>query len=764
MTFLQVTLERVWKRVLQWGLPRAMALLLCLAWAVPAVVAAQDSIYMSLGLPGRLASDGDVSGAALGPLKNGQTAWKVSAEDPTDVQVAEDPRVSLNLEPRQLALTSRGASRLTLPFDKEVSSGRVRVSLNLSFLKDHEPPSFSIYLVDAQGRKGPSVIFDFRFWKTLAKAMAVAQNCTPIQITPFISKKSAAYPPYSKAFLSTIRIVFDFDQRTFILERNLEYANDDYQPDRALLYHFDSEAGPFTAIEIDVPSDPASTGAVYLGAVSVEDSLVSSSELDRIISDKRKVMDRASNQYKFFGEMPQDPDAFRKEVIWQTNPVIHTPNGKFIEYYPLIPRLKDLGVTMVYFVPVWKSNTSAVGGLIGFPIHDGFSVNPAFGHDNYLRDLVAELHRNNIKVIADFAFHSVAWSSPIVREHPEWLVKEAGGGFFNGYTKPLERMRWIYMYRLDLGLEEVQKGISSMMSHWVGDYGLDGFRLDMAYTMFDSTTLPMGYRIRWPEFKADNVIRRLREDVDKVRPGVLFLTESANPGLLRNGSDLDYSGFWRLRRKLKDCSNEKMAFRDIVNVVSSEIPGEFPETKLFLWGLETHDFEPSVNHGTAEREGFGVEKTKIYMSLISTIPGAIVIFGGQEEGDRFYYQEGYGASLGNIYGVRQKPVAGMYDFYKRIFKMRNDFRLYEGSLSDVVDLKPDSPDVAAYIRVTSSGVYIIVINHSSGNKQVRLQVPSKYSGLKPAWSVDLESGNEQNINSIESIAVTQWSARLIVLQ
>lgn len=723
----------------------------------------QDPIYLDAGFPGEVEAEDGLSSLRPGTLSSGNGPWQVYAQDPGDVQVTADPSVGLNYAPKQIALGSSGATRLVLPLKSALSTGRAKVSFNLAFLKDTQPPSFSVSLADMDGKKGPSVRFDLDQWSRNGKAFVSAAGSPAIPLVPFVSGKSSAYPPYSRAFLSTIRLVADLDSGVFTFERNLEFARENYKPSNDREYLF-SGKGPFTAVEITVPKNPATTGRVFLSSVVAEGNVMSSGELDRLMLERRMSLKKAAPLPDSRPDMPRNTKDLNGAVIWQTNPVIHTPNGRFDEYNKLIPRLRELGVTMVYFVPLWKSNTSPVGGLIGFPIHDGYSLNPAFGEPASFRALVSELHRSGIKVIVDFAFHSVAWSSPMVREHPEWLVKEPGEAFYDGYQKPLERKRWIYMYRLDFEFEQVQQAVASMMKHWVREYDIDGFRLDVAHTMFNSSTLPRTYTARGVRYRAVDVVRRLKEEVAKAKPGVIFLAESANPGMTRNGADLEYSGFWRLRSKLKDCSSGQMDFRDIVNTVSQSIPGEFDDTGLFLWGLETHDFEPATVAGPEPQDGFGLERSRLYMSLISTIPGAVVIFGGQEEGDRFFYQNGFGDSMLNVHSVKQAPVEGMYAFYRRLFDLRRTLALNEGHPSEVIDLKPDSPDVAAYIRETPTGVYSVVLNHSSNAAEASLKVPARFSGAGPFMAVDLVTGASQQLKSVESVNVQPWSALLITLK
>lgn len=65
-----------------------------------------------------------------------------------------------------------------------------------------------------------------------------------------------------------------------------------------------------------------------------------------------------------------------------------------------IPYLKELGITLIYFNPIFQAKSSHKYDVIDFKL-----VDPHLGDNQSFKELVAELHQNDIKVILDIALN-----------------------------------------------------------------------------------------------------------------------------------------------------------------------------------------------------------------------------------------------------------------------------------------------------------------------------------------------------------------------
>ena len=113
------------------------------------------------------------------------------------------------------------------------------------------------------------------------------------------------------------------------------------------------------------------------------------------------------------------PDWLKDAVVYELAPWVFSQfgNGRaFQGILSKLPALQDLGVTMLYLLPVWEDQG-------GYAITDHYAVFRKYGSEQELKDLVAEAHQRRMKVILDLAGTiGVPKKSRLVREHPEWFI------------------------------------------------------------------------------------------------------------------------------------------------------------------------------------------------------------------------------------------------------------------------------------------------------------------------------------------------------
>lgn len=586
-----------------------------------------------------------------------------------------------------------------------------RISFNIAF--SEKKPFDKVVLMFSSPDKD---VFSIEINYGQGKPYLQIDNNRKIGLARFFPVKNAALPRAEfREWFTTVRLVVDSQNNTVLLEQNLSSAWQDYQMKGLDTINLSSNDVTISGLKI-FSKGKEGAGNIYFSNFLVETGALDNQSLDDQIGHRRSKMSHPN--VKNITDRLSDHAPFKDVVIWETNPITHTPNSQILEYLQLIPHLKDLGVSWVYILPLWTSNMSPVGGFISYPMDDGYTFNPVFGTNADFKFVVSELHRNNIKVMLDFCLHSAAWSSPLLLTHPEWFVKIPGKHFYDGFYAGFSRVRYIYMYRFDFSYIEVQEFINNVLSHWVKEFDLDGIRLDVAHSMFSSKTLPLSYKLKWgSEYSPADILARIEKRLKHIKPDILILTESANRGMTESGADFEYSGFWRLRKNLKRVSRGEMYFRDIVDVIRRDIPREFPSSPTFMWGLETHDYDSATSNNLRKSNGgFGAEYSRDFMGLISTLPGAIIMFGGQEFGNRFLLKNRVDGR-GKLKLTNEEKDS--YQFYKNLLELRKKLKFYEGHPKDIENIGSTSADVAAYIRRTSAGRFLIVINVSGGAKSVK---------------------------------------------
>src|SRR4029079_12384977 len=115
-------------------------------------------------------------------------------------------------------------------------------------------------------------------------------------------------------------------------------------------------------------------------------------------------------------------------------------------------------------------------GTIGSPyaVKDYAALNPDYGSPDDLKVLVREAHKRGMKVIQDVVLNHTAWDNALLREHPDWYHHDKDGKV----TYPAD---WTDVAWLDYGQPALRQYVIGMLSRWLKDYDLDGFRCDVAF-------------------------------------------------------------------------------------------------------------------------------------------------------------------------------------------------------------------------------------------------------------------------------------------
>ena len=123
------------------------------------------------------------------------------------------------------------------------------------------------------------------------------------------------------------------------------------------------------------------------------------------------------------------PPWSKAATIYQLNQRQFTPEGTFQAAREHLPRLRDLGVDIIWLMPVNPIGQDRRKGALGSPyaVRDYRAVNPEFGTLRDLRSFVAAAHALGMKVILDWVANHTAWDNHLVTEHPEWYARDWKG-------------------------------------------------------------------------------------------------------------------------------------------------------------------------------------------------------------------------------------------------------------------------------------------------------------------------------------------------
>lgn len=300
----------------------------------------------------------------------------------------------------------------------------------------------------------------------------------------------------------------------------------------------------------------------------------------------------------------QHPEWSRDAVIYQINTRQFTPEGTFAAAEQQLPRLKALGVDILWMMPIHPIGEVNRKGSLGSPysVKDYRAVNPEFGTLEDFKSLVDAAHAQGFHVIIDWVANHTAWDNPLVTEHPDWYMRDWKGDFH-----PTPWTDWADIIDLDFSSPDLRAYMTEAMLYWVRDVGIDGFRADVA------GFVPLDF---WEE---------LRRQLDDVKP-VFLLAEWEERDLHARAFDASYA--WSWKNAAHDIAQGKSDASRMTGFLQHHLSA-WPGGAMRMFYTENHD--QNAWEGTPT-EFYG-EAVETFMTLQFLMDGIPVIHNGQEAGN-----------------------------------------------------------------------------------------------------------------------------------
>ena len=173
----------------------------------------------------------------------------------------------------------------------------------------------------------------------------------------------------------------------------------------------------------------------------------------------------------------EHPEWSRDAVLYQINTRHFTEEGTFKAAQEELPRLKEMGVDILWLMPIHPIGKENRKGTLGSPysVQDYYAVNPEFGTEEEFRAFVDAAHAQGFKVILDLVANHTAWDNDLAKEHPDWYEKDWKGDF-----RPTPWWDWSDIIDLDWSKPGVREHVGDAMEYWVREFDVDGYRADVA--------------------------------------------------------------------------------------------------------------------------------------------------------------------------------------------------------------------------------------------------------------------------------------------
>ena len=164
--------------------------------------------------------------------------------------------------------------------------------------------------------------------------------------------------------------------------------------------------------------------------------------------------------------------------IYEVNVRQYTPQGTFSAFSKHLPRLKNMGVQTLWFMPINPISKVGRKGKLGsyYAVQNYTAVNPEFGNLDDFRQLVAKAHVLGMKVIIDWVPNHTGADNVWLTSHPDFFVKDSTG-------KAAVPYNWDDVRQLDYKNVTMQDSMIAAMKFWLRTCNIDGFRCDVAWNI-----------------------------------------------------------------------------------------------------------------------------------------------------------------------------------------------------------------------------------------------------------------------------------------
>jgi 1,4-alpha-glucan branching enzyme len=414
----------------------------------------------------------------------------------------------------------------------------------------------------------------------------------------------------------------------------------------------------------------------------------------------------------------------RNASLYEINLRQFTREGTLRAAQAQLPRLKTLGVDILWLMPIHPIGEAHRKGALGSPyaVRDFMAVNPEFGTLDDLKRFVAEAHRLGLHVILDWVGNHTSWDNVLVAGHPDWYDKNAKGEF-----RPTPWFDWDDIIELDYDKPGLQRYMLDALKYWVTEADIDGYRVDAA------GFVPLKF---WED---------VRCELAAVKP-VFMLAEWEGRDMHEAAFDASYA--WSWWDGLRNIVNGK---GDIgaMNTYYAWARTLYPKQAVRMMYTTNHD--KNAWEGT-EYEIFGpaLESITVFSFVSEGIP---LIYNGQEAGNRKRLQ------FFDRDPIEWKPSPNAALYTKLLALKKGNTALWNGQWGATMEpIANDAPQqVLSFVRANAQDKVFAVFNLSAKAQKVRFRDDLQHGSYR-----DFKTGETVRIDADTQLALAPWSYRVFV--
>ena len=400
------------------------------------------------------------------------------------------------------------------------------------------------------------------------------------------------------------------------------------------------------------------------------------------------------------------PEWVARGVMYQIQPRAFTAQGTLKAATARLPKVARIGVDIIYLCPVFvaddhpdtkswspRQRASRMNNPRNpYRMKDYYHVDPEYGTDNDLKAFVAEAHRLGMRVLLDMVYLHCGPNAVFLEKHPNFVKRDQQGKVITA--------AWGFP-ALNLANPELREYLWQNMEYWVKDFGVDGFRCDVA------DGVPLDF---W---------ETARDRLEKIRPDLCMLAEGRRREDQLKAFDLNY-GFTWFGALRKVC--EKGAPASSLRKTSENMAAQRPRGARFIRYIDNHDIANDAFYNRIEK-AWGAARVNATLVALFTLDGVPMLYNGQEVADTARHSIFGRAPIDWACGDTPAGKA-RFAFCQRLCALRHAERAL--THGEVVWLDNDRPnEILSFVRRTPGEEILSALNLTERTVKVQLTLPEQ---------------------------------------
>jgi oligosaccharide 4-alpha-D-glucosyltransferase len=419
------------------------------------------------------------------------------------------------------------------------------------------------------------------------------------------------------------------------------------------------------------------------------------------------------------------PEWTKYASIYEVNIRQYTTEGTINAFSEHLPRLRDLGVDILWLMPIQPIGVKDRKGMLGsyYSIQDYTAVNPEFGTVEDFKRLVKKAHGLGFKVVLDWVANHTSRDNIWISGHPNWYNYDKEGNIIAPYD-------WSDVADLNYEMYYMRQAMTDAMLFWVKECDIDGFRCDVAGEVS-------------VDFWNDT-----RAKLDAEKEVWMMAEDGSKMWLLNHAFNANYG--WEFHHIMNEIAKGNEPASVVVPNLQA-LMAKYPEGTYPMHFITNHD-ENSWQGTVFERLGEG---HKAFAVLTFTIPGIPLIYSGQEAGMKK-----------RLEFFEKDPIdwsdMSLTPFYTKLNQLKAENpALWNGTAGgDLVEITNDkSKEIVSFSRTQGDSKIVTIINLSANAQDVSLSVANDIGIYR-----DYFTNEKVTLSKRSKMKIEKWAYKVLVFE